>query len=539
MGRSGLPAVTGPLASWAMLLLATAAQACGTATCTSQVEGSPIIVAASAQSPEVVWSHPIARYDSPPDTLVLTGVMKDGRFVPGSVAVPKPSPGDAPAPDPFPLDANLLPILEARSFGLEERAKLSRVGEAVTLSCKAGEQPAGVALHAAAFRFPRAMRGDLVVEGRAVPGFAFAVVAAGADAPAPPAVGASGPTLASIPASEWNGGDAARELVINCPKEAASASISAVRIVPHEDREPADAGTWLWDARPWLDDPERLAALVRRERIANLYLQVRIEGGAVADDAGLRRLIDVLAASGVAIHAVEGDAEMATETGRAHALKRARVLRRFIEDGSGLRSIQYDIEPYLMPQHVADPFAGWTGWATTINELAEALGRTIAIVVPFWMLDDPAGKAALQMVEGAISGVTVMAYRTDLAEVESIAEAWLNWGVERRQPIAIALENGPLPVEIHQTFRRAEKGILYIDRDAREPMVRMLEAEVPASHARPTYSFSHETVAPPSRISFMDDRPALVVARERLDRTLSSWASFDGLLVHGLINPGG
>ena len=430
-------------------------------------------------------------------------------------------------------------MLKTRSFGIEDRVTVSRDGEALLIRCEAGERPAGVALHSEAFRYPRALQGELVVEGRAASGFSYAIVAAGADAPEPSAADSSGVVLASIPASQWNDGAPARELVVSCPKEAATASVSAIRIVPRGDGAPAGVGTWLWDARPWLDDPEGLAALARRKRVADLYLQVRIEGGEVADSARLLHLIDVLSAAGVAMHAVEGDAEMATEMGRSHALERARVLRRFIEAGAGLRSIQYDIEAYLMPDHVADPAAGWRGWATTINELAKVLRQKIPIVVPFWMLDDSEGENALRMVEEAISGVTVMAYRTDVAEVERIAEAWLSWGVERRTRVALALENGPLPVEVHQTFQRSAKGNVVLDRDAGKPVVRMFAADVYHSDTKPTYSFSHETVVLPSRISFMGDTVAVAVARGRLDRTLSSWTSFDGLLVHGLIIPGG
>jgi hypothetical protein len=143
------------------------------------------------------------------------------------------------------------------------------------------------------------------------------------------------------------------------------------------------------------------------------------------------------------------------------------------------------------------------------------------------------------MVEGAISNVTVMAYRTDAVEVERIAEGWLSWGVEQGLPVGIALENGTLPAEIHRTFARADRGNVMLDRAHDMPMVQMFAGEISSSYTKPTYSFSHEVEVLPSRISFMDDRSALATARKRLDRTLSSWDSFDGLLVHGLIVPGG
>ena len=79
------------LAFCAMLPHVPAADACKESACLSQVQndGSPIIVTTPAQTPEPIWSHPIARSDVPPDKLVLIGVTKDGRFAPESVSVPE------------------------------------------------------------------------------------------------------------------------------------------------------------------------------------------------------------------------------------------------------------------------------------------------------------------------------------------------------------------------------------------------------------------------------------------------------------------
>jgi hypothetical protein len=167
------------------------------------------------------------------------------------------------------------------------------------------------------------------------------------------------------------------------------------------------------------------------------------------------------------------------------------------------------------------------------------LGRRISVVVPFWMRDDEAGRDALRLAEGSISGVTVMAYRTEIAEIEQLAAAWLDWGAERGLSVRIALENGPLPVEVHQTFVRAEKGRLAIDTAGQPHVVKIFAAAISDSYTRPVYAFSHETETPPSRVSFMGDLPALTRVRSRLARNLSAWASYGGLAVHALIFPGG
>jgi hypothetical protein len=513
-------------AAWIMfsaaLLQAAPGQACVKRTCQDSADvRTCIAVAAPAQEDGELWSHPVARTDTPPERLVLTGTRKGGLFMPASVAVPESSSDRPEMPAPLPVQENLLSTVEVGALGIGARVNVPGNAGAAAIHCSAGERPAGAAFHSNALRYPCAMRGEFVVEGTASPGFSVAVVPAGGDAPERPA------------------GPSSRERALACPTGDAVASVPAIRIEPSGAAVQSGIGTWLWDAAAWLEHPESLAALAHRERVARLFLQVRITGGQVTDPGRLRRLIDVLSAAGVTTHAVEGDAEMATDGGRAHALERARILRRFLESGAALESIQYDIEPYLMPAHAADPAAGWLGWATTIDELSRVLGRNIPVVVPFWMLDDAAGRGALRLVESSISRITVMAYRTDVRQVERIAERWLSWGVERGMPVEIALENGPLQAEIHRTFMRAERGNVAVDRSRNSHLVRLFAAEVGTSDTQAAYAFSHEVEVPPLQISFLNDRAALASATERLTLTLAAWSSFAGFSVHGLIASGG
>ena len=510
----------------AMSASSSAAEPCSGQSCEAQKEVAI----------EAVWSHPVERTVHAPDKIVVTGEMKGTTFTPTTVTIPDPAGAEVDrGPVSFPLLENLAPLFEFRTFGVEERTLVERDGDALTVRCGAGDRPAGAAFSTEGFRYPRAMRGGLVIEGETASNFSFAVVPKGADAPDHPAASnGSAPALASIPASEWNDGGRDRELVVSCPVGAGTVAISSIHIVPPLSGGPAGVGTWVWDITRWLGRPEQLLLLLRSRDADDVFLQVSIDDGEVVDREELSRLIAILSAGGIGVHAVEGDPDMVTQIGRVNALERARVLRHFMET-TGLRSVQYDIEPYLRPDHVADPAAGWSAWAETIHELAAALGGPVDVVVPFWILTDPAGERALQAVQDSVSGVTVMVYRTDVANVERIAEGWLSWGVARDLPIGIALENGPLPAEIHKTFVRAERGEVALDRSGERHSVLPFPEPVPDSGNRPVYSFSHEVEVSPSRISFLDDKEALARTRERLSRTLPAWESFQGLLIHDLI----
>ena len=489
------------------------------------------------QPSETLWSYPAGRIHGVPERLQVTGTKEAGIFRPTGLSLPD-APAAAKAP-PFPFDADLLPLFQAAPFGSEERVAVSTAAGHVILTCSAGERPAGVLLKADRFRYPQAMRARLVIEGRGSEAFSFHVVARGEDAPAGLPAASVGGLLASIPASAWATGDAAAmQLVAVCPQEAASATISAIRLVA-DGHETLATGTWLWDVRAWLDDPQELVSMLRREAIAAIFVQLRIEDGMVADAPRLAALLAALSRAGIAIHAVEGDADMASAEGRPHALERARILRRFKQSTGLIRSFQYDIEPYLRPAFAADPAAGWREWAVSVRALAGALGEKVSVVVPFWMRDGRGGEQALAAAADAISDVVVMAYRTDGAQIERIAGDWLDWGEDNDFPIGIALENGPLSPEYVRTYRKSAKGSLVLDRSGPAPVVRMLGFPVVGSYTNPTYSFTQEMEVDPARISFLNDGAALAEARERIGRILTAWSSFQGLMIHGLMAKGG
>jgi len=484
------------------------------------------------------WSFPMPGLTATPEKLVVIGVKENGLFKPTEVVRPGQEDSKRPSrPASFPFEANLLPLLDHRVFGVEERVQLSSDTAGVVIRCSPGRRPAGVVFSAAGYRLPPGMRGALRIEGQGSTGFGLALTAPGEDAPERPSGGMQA-LPSSIPSATWRNTDGVRNLVVTCPEGDATATISALHLVPDSVGDHRGTGSWIWDLRPWLADPGRLVDEARREGVDRLYVQLRIEGGQVEDTAQIVRLIEVLARADIAVHAVEGDAAMATSAGRAHALDRARTLQRFKQAAPGLRSFQYDIEPYLRPEYAADRATGWREWATTVKALSQVFGEPIEVVVPFWMIEDAAGEQALESVRGSIGSIAVMAYRTDPAIVEQIAQPWLNWQGADAIPVGIALENGTVPDEYHRTYVRARRGEVLLDRSEDGGAVRILTEQISDSKTKPVFSLSHEVEVNSSRISFMNARQTLAEARRRLERTLSAWPGFGGLLIHELLGPG-
>lgn len=493
----------------------------------------------SAPNADIVWSRDIRPFSSVPARLVIAGTKTGGKFTPSYVVLPDAEEGAE--SEPLPWLTNLLPTLGARPFGEEERARVSRSDDGtLTIACSAGRRPAGVVLKAPGFHYPRGLRGELVVAGTARGGASVALVDAGAEAAGTPIAPEGGPddVLARLPSSSWEQGSPAKQLVIGCPERNAAIQLRAIRIVPKPERISTGLGTWLWDVAPWLDQPDRLVALARSRGLTDLYVQIRIAEGRIAERGKLLLLLRKLAAAGITPHAVEGDPQMATPAGRAHALGRARALRAFYAEAGGvLKPAQYDIEPYLLPQFDSDPARWWNEWALSVDDLARALGQKISVAVPFWMLGKADGRAALLRIRGSAASIVVMAYRTDAAELEAIAGRWLDWGNREGMTVRIALENGPLPVEYHRTYALSENGEVLLDRSGATHKIVMLAAAVAGSSTRPAYSFIKEAEVSPKRISFMNDQGKLNEVLRKLRPNLSASKAFGGVLVHEIMSP--
>ena len=484
-----------------------------------------------------LWSRPITVGKVAPSRIVVEGAEAGGRFVPRAVSIPDVAPSKT-THTAFPVGVNLLDRFETRPFGSEERVEAARSKDGLLIGCGEGTAPAGVVLEADTFHFPRAARLMLAVAGIGSGEPLRLSVGRGSDAASPPdaLIGARGASLdlTPSPADDPRSGD----FVISCPRGKASFRLTSVSLEPGPPASPiSNTGTWLWEADAWLARPGEVETWAVASQLNRIFLQLKISNGEVADRHGVDNLVTLLGQRGISVHAVEGDPAMVTDEGLDHALRRVAAIRRYqlaSRPNARLAGLQFDIEPYLLADFARDPAAIWARWAEAIKALSHSWGEPVAVVVPFWMLESDAGTAALAAARPAISSLTVMAYRTDIGQVTALSEPWLAWGTLNDVPVSVAIENGPLGVEVHRTFVRAERGSLQLRFEDGTATVSLLSEAAEAPRGGLSYAFHHETRVDPAQISFMNNTTRLAVARGELARLLVAWPSFDGLMIHAL-----
>ncbi|MDF1600817.1 hypothetical protein PZ895_13695 [Mesorhizobium sp. YIM 152430] len=501
------------------------------ATCSAEtVQAGETMDELSAVDPPPIWQAPIFSPGPAPDTIALQGTRGAAGFDPQLAYVPKTERPEAGGREPLPFRADILADATPRPFGRGERVEIV-AGDRMTIACTKGDFPAG-AVFSFAGRFPQEAAFEIVVDGH-LETVGLALVRKGGDASRPAdLIGSYDPSSNRIfvPAGVATG-DA--ELVLLCPTGGTHVEIASLTLEPRRVARDATHGAWIWDAAGWLDCPDALLEKLRAAGLDEIYLQLPLGDSTTFDPWTdfLRHFRD----AGVRIVAVEGDPAMVLDHGRRNAVLRATRLAAFRREHPGLiAGVQYDVEPYLLAAHAADPETSWRAWAELIVELRGIFDAPVSVVVPFWMMGDPTARTALTKAVAHVDDLVVMAYRTDFGAIEDISAPWLEFAASESIGVRIALENGPLPIEHHRIYRRAQAGEVAL---LAGPIstVELHPGPVHESPGRKVYAFSHEVVTDPLRTTFDGDLAGLAAARTRLTETLSAWPYFRGLAFHGLI----
>lgn len=295
-------------------------------------------------------------------------------------------------------------------------------------------------------------------------------------------------------------------------------------------------GAWAWRSELWQQDPEAFIASALNQGLDQIFISVPIVEGEVDPTPALQQLIATAHASGVAVSAVEGDPEMVTPVGLQYAQIRARALRQYNLDhpATPLDGLQYDIEPYLLPDYALAPEAMLERWGQSVIALSETYGANVDVVIPFWLPLVPGGQEALNTVRARAGRLTVMAYRTAPGSILTAAQPALIWGEAHDLAVIIALEAGPLEDEYLQVYRPALNGSLQISQAGSVQEVHLLADAVPGTVDQPVYRYSHTVTAPASRVSFGGDLPALHRALDEVEPMLNGYDSYAGVAIHGL-----
>lgn len=455
---------------------------------------------------------------------------------------------------PLPLATNLFSRLNPRVFGVEERAGVAVTGESLRLSCAPGERPAGVVLRNDGARLPAAIESQLLLSHRADSPFRVGYADGGRhsiDDPRPIGVvpmspaGESQPQALRIPLP-GNGrppvsapAQTSVAFTFLCPPEGGRLLLSKLQLEPAQAGVVPNRSIWIWRPVEWLERPERLLAELRTLSTPVVYITIPMEDGRVAQPEQLARFIDDAGAQSIQVWAVEGDPHAVLPAGRIAFARRARALAAFNSDqppGRRLSGVQYDIEPYLLPDFALHTSDWLAAYVLTIAALDAALDMPVEIAVPFWWSSLTLGdQPLLESLAPHVQSVNVMNYRTDPVQLQQFAEPFLSWGARQGIPVRIALEAGPIGDEARWHFRAVDhvndKSTLWHLPLAGEQLLVLLEA--PAAPATGIgYQFVRQSRFEGSRLTFRGDRARMDRVMGELESVWRAWPSFAGLALH-------
>lgn len=289
-------------------------------------------------------------------------------------------------------------------------------------------------------------------------------------------------------------------------------------------------GFWMWDYLEAIADPEALAAACREAGCDRLLLQIPASDDADAVWTGYARTLAALQEAGLEVYALDGAPELIDDPDRVvatiHRLRRAL-------DGQPLAGLQLDIEPYLL-KDFATRADGYRQYLSTVRRVKAVLGSDtrLSMVMPFWFAAvREAGRPVAFAVMDLVEEVAVMSYRTDLDELQAIADDLLRYGDLIRKPVWLALETRVLPLERHMAWQRVHEHRLataYVDR----PGERLVLAAPPRQSTGEWFRLVHQYAVQSERLSYGgQSRQAVQRAVATSVRQIRN-RSFTGMLIH-------
>ena len=436
---------------------------------------------------------------------------------------------------------NLVPLWTPRPFGIEERARIvSDDGGDLTLSCRAGTEPAGFAVSYPA-ALPPLPGLALTVASRGDAGFVIAAADAAAqrrDSPAPlltlPA--AASPHVSRAPVPGTLDRRSALSWSVLCPAAGGTVTLTHLSLegTPPAGTRSQQRSAWAWQPALWRDRPAKLLEELGQLDVDRVFVSVPMAGDrAVAGADALASFIRAAAARRIAVWAVEGDPHAVLPSEREKFRGRAAALAAFNRQqpvGARLSGVQFDIEPYLVPGYTLAPDRWTAAYLDTLAALGTAARMPVEAAIPFWFPLDGWG----ERLAGVVQSVALMDYRTRIDDIERYAAPVLAWGTVYHRAVHIGLEFGPLGSEERLVFRRAPQGLLWRVRvGGREALLLLREpAESPSGAA---YAQASRRDIAEDGLSFRGRDALLPTLLPALGRAFAPWPSYAGIALHGLL----
>ncbi len=472
----------------------------------------------------------------------LLGTMNNSEFLVSEVIpATKDQPPSQELERAWPVDEDLLQMLDITTFGIEERVLAQSGPQGVAISCRDGSQPAGVLLSIRDRGQPAGaeLSADIAYKSNADFRFGFSDPdQVRQESPrligSLPKVSTWDTTKFMLPTIEMPGRHA---FSILCPTNRAELTIQRLVLRPADDARAQGRATWIWRHRRWLSDPASLVRQLKAAGMTTVYVSVPLTGSPsrVAHSDALARFIAVASDSAIDVWAVEGDPAAITPEGKSDFRHRARAFVTFNSDRPAdqrLHGIQYDIEPYLIRGFDLDRDGWLSAYLETLRDLSEIASVPLEAAVPFWWAElQLDAEPVIDAMADYVDGITVMNYRTEPQQIVANALPYLEWGHRHERLVRIALEAGPLENQTLRSYRPSRIGRLWqVDIGGETALLlRRFPAENPHG---PAFARSHESPVPASRTTFHGDTKRLDALLPRLIRHWSAWPAYAGVALH-------
>ena len=269
-----------------------------------------------------------------------------------------------------------------------------------------------------------------------------------------------------------------------------------------------DPAMWVWDNRPAKADPSSMVRNLKALHVRRIYLQISDELEPLAS------FIGECGKAGIEVFALDGSPMYLghPET----LLRRVQAVKEFnaSHPGTPFAGFQIDIEPYLNE----DFRIRLDTYGTLYVELMERIRKitrgniSLSTVIPFWydsiLIND---RTLAWHLMGQSDEVVIMSYRTDAAEIETIAKDELLYGERFSKKVLLGVETGRIPDELHVVFKKCFNN-----------------APSAIEAGKAFWCRSGDFTVPGSRISFYGKEEAF---KKQLTRSLP-FQSFSGWVIH-------
>lgn len=295
----------------------------------------------------------------------------------------------------------------------------------------------------------------------------------------------------------------------------------------------SELGVWNWSTKP--DEWRRLEPLWKQAGVQVLQLALPRElkdgaDGPLPDLSALRK-------EGFHIVAVEGDPHMILPQERSNVVTRHQLLAAL--HGKYLDGIQYDVEPYLLPGFRLEPELWHQHWLQMYEAITPGKAPLkVEPVVPFWLIAQPAAQKLLKGLAPRAARIVVMNYRSDAGDAAAWATSWLEWSLQHQCPVALAVECGPVPDLQSATYRKAERGVLWMKSWPGHGTVAVLfdgEVEPGAGSGATTFALARRGTVSGTATSLQGQDPSHVAAWLQAMREISQRLDLPPKLVPRLL----